>query len=180
MIPKTASKAFTRGTVALFCVAFLVVATTFSAYADSSFVNSKQKTTSAAYVVPPSNCYTTLYTLSKTKAATSKCLVPGKMVNGKKVAVTSSGKVIPYTSTSACSWFLSKLEIDSAVNGQVCFTGSGYLAIRLDKVSFLSTQTTAGWVRLYNPTGITFYFQWWSTYWCSPFCSALITQVYID
>ena len=174
------SKFFTKGFVAFICITFLIVTTTFSAYADPSGVISKHKTVSALYVIPPINCYTTLYILSRTKPVTSKCLIPGKMVNGQKIPVTHSGE-IPNTYTTSCYNPLTSLAILSHANGTVCFVGNGYLGIRLDGVYYLSTQfidTSAGWVRYYNPTGNYFYFDIFSTYGCPWFCgNTEITQV---
>lgn len=171
---------FTKGFVAFICIALLIVVTTFSAYADPSGVISKYKTVSAPYVIPPINCYTTLYILSRTKPVTSKCLIPGKMANGQKIPVTHSGE-IPNTYTTSCYNPLTSLAIFSHANGSVCFVGNGYLGIRLDGVYYLSTEfvdTSPGWVRYYNPTGNYFYFDIFSAYGCPWFCgNTEITQV---
>lgn len=174
------SKMFIKGFVALFFIAYLVASTTFSVYADSFGVISRHKPASASYVIPPANCYTTLYILSRTKPVISKCLVPGKMVKGQKVPVTHS-RDFPNTYTTSCYNPLTSLFIASHANGNVCFAGSGYLGIQLNGVYYLSTQfinTQTGWVRYYNPGGNYFYFDIFSTYGCPWFCgNTEITQV---
>lgn len=57
--------------------------------------------------------------------------------------------VSPDTNTTNCNANPS-LIIWSIYNGEVCFTGNGYLAIRLDGVYQIVAYTAAGWVKYYH------------------------------
>src|SRR6202011_1678069 len=79
------------------------------------------------------------------------CLIPGKVVNGRM----QPRKLGPYTSTVGCTGLIGvQLVIKSISNGTVCFTGHGYLPIRLDGVYDIFTcysgGCSSGWVRYYN------------------------------
>jgi hypothetical protein len=105
---------------------------------------------SAATNSTKGRCIETIYYLHGKQPATSKCL--------KQETFSSSLSTIPYTNTTGCSSGLT--EIDSTDNGNVCFSGTGYLGLYLThvyRVSFVNNN--GGWVRYYNSgTGANYYF----------------------
>jgi hypothetical protein len=107
-------------------------------------------TTQAATNSTQGKCVVTIYYLHGKQPATSKCL--------KLNPPSSDSKVIPYTNTTGCSSGLT--EIDSTDNGQVCFSGTGYLGLHLTHVYLVSfVNNNGGWVRYYNNgTGAYYYF----------------------
>jgi hypothetical protein len=92
------------------------------------------------------DCYTTLIHLNGTAPATTTCLQPGKLVSGKVV----SNVVVHDTSTVTCDANYITLKIISLTDGNVCFTGQGYLGIFLDQVRYVDYLDFGGWIRFYS------------------------------
>ncbi len=139
------------------------------------FVASPQSKAQTASRSPLERCAVLLIHLHGNRPATSICLVYGKLVNGK---------MIPDTQTADCNGGGLTLQIKSDANGDVCFTGQGYLGIRLDGVYDIKTYNYGGWVVYYDGgLGHKWYLSSSSEYYCqdSPFCGTglEITQVNI-
>jgi hypothetical protein len=137
------------------------------------FVATPQSKVQAASRLPVERCAVLLIHLHGNRPATSTCLAWGKLVNGK---------MIPDTQTADCNDLGITLQIDSDYNGNVCFTGTGYLGIRLDSVYQIFTYSYGGWVLYYHGgPGYKYFLNSDSYYYCknSPFCGygVEITQV---
>lgn len=137
------------------------------------FVATPQSRVQAASRVPVERCAVLLIHLHGNRPVTSTCLAWGKLVNGK---------MIPDTQTANCFSSGITLQIQSYYNGDVCFTGNGYLGIKLDAVWQINTYNYGGWVLYYDGgPGYKYYLNSGGLYNCndSPFCGygVEITQV---
>lgn len=114
------------------------------------FMTSLSPYASAASVASTSkHCVATLVHLLGKNKADIKCMKE------------DGSAITPHTSRINCYSSGVELDILSNANGEVCFTGHGYLGFRLDYVFYLASSGSSGYVRYY-PEGSTngnfFYF----------------------